>query len=332
MNTTMQETKIPRRLKLNRVPNNCKILYYVENEIIIIDKPCDIKIGRGGSLNEINNNNNDNETTVDKLIYKMIKEKRDNNGDLMVDKIRWIHRLDMATSGVLCVGLSKASSRLINSLFDERKVKKLYIAIIRGNLKRKDKEEKLLQKRDIPTFPEFFLGKRKRNLKKEELIFNRTFWTFDEDENQEVLYIDKNIVVQDSFKMATASSRTTITSINNNNNNNKRLGRISRTKVFVLKYLNIEGIKCTKVALIPETGRRHQLRVHLNSIGHPILGDWTYDREFCIKKDLKRMYLHSKRLTIPVKDYKYINHRGKCKGLKIAKEDKIDIEIELDPF
>ena len=35
MNTTMQETKIPRRLKLNRAPNNCKILYYVENEIII---------------------------------------------------------------------------------------------------------------------------------------------------------------------------------------------------------------------------------------------------------------------------------------------------------
>jgi len=60
MNTTMQETKIPRRLKLNRAPNNCKILYYVENEIIIIDKPCDVKIGRGGSLNEINNNNNDN--------------------------------------------------------------------------------------------------------------------------------------------------------------------------------------------------------------------------------------------------------------------------------
>lgn len=28
--------------------------------------------------------------------------------------------------------------------------------------------------------------------------------------------------------------------------------------------------------LIPETGRTHQLRVHLSHIGHPLLGDWLY--------------------------------------------------------
>jgi 23S rRNA pseudouridine1911/1915/1917 synthase len=32
----------------------------------------------------------------------------------------------------------------------------------------------------------------------------------------------------------------------------------------------------TLVELSPETGRTHQLRVHLTSLGHPVLGDATY--------------------------------------------------------
>lgn len=32
----------------------------------------------------------------------------------------------------------------------------------------------------------------------------------------------------------------------------------------------------TRLLLSPETGRTHQLRVHLNAIGHPILGDTLY--------------------------------------------------------
>jgi 23S rRNA pseudouridine1911/1915/1917 synthase len=36
------------------------------------------------------------------------------------------------------------------------------------------------------------------------------------------------------------------------------------------------GAEAAHVLLYPKTGRTHQLRVHLNSIGHPILGDHTY--------------------------------------------------------
>jgi tRNA pseudouridine32 synthase/23S rRNA pseudouridine746 synthase len=32
----------------------------------------------------------------------------------------------------------------------------------------------------------------------------------------------------------------------------------------------------TRVELIPETGRTHQLRVHMKSLGHTILGDRFY--------------------------------------------------------
>ncbi len=35
----------------------------------------------------------------------------------------------------------------------------------------------------------------------------------------------------------------------------------------------------TLVRLFPSTGRRHQLRVHLAAIGHPILGDILYGRD-----------------------------------------------------
>jgi len=37
------------------------------------------------------------------------------------------------------------------------------------------------------------------------------------------------------------------------------------------------GEDWTDLLLYPETGRTHQLRVHLSSIGHPIMGDRLYD-------------------------------------------------------
>ena len=46
------------------------------------------------------------------------------------------------------------------------------------------------------------------------------------------------------------------------------------------------------VQLNPKTGRRHQLRKHLSSIGNPILGDVTYGLEGLILKG-KGMYLHA---------------------------------------
>lgn len=41
-------------------------------------------------------------------------------------------------------------------------------------------------------------------------------------------------------------------------------------------HLLCDDIKCTVYILRLLTGRRHQLRLHLSYIGHPILGDYTY--------------------------------------------------------
>lgn len=48
----------------------------------------------------------------------------------------------------------------------------------------------------------------------------------------------------------------------------------------------------TAVALFPQTGRTHQLRVHLNYLGYPVLGDSVYGD----KKNFFRLALHAKDL------------------------------------
>lgn len=49
----------------------------------------------------------------------------------------------------------------------------------------------------------------------------------------------------------------------------------------------------TRVLLRPETGRSHQLRLHMKSLGHPILGDVFYGDE----TSHERLCLHAKSLT-----------------------------------
>nr|CCA21551.1 RNA pseudouridylate synthaselike protein putative [Albugo laibachii Nc14] len=51
-----------------------------------------------------------------------------------IAKFRWIHQLDFATSGVLCVGTTKEATSLGCRLFRERKVEKEYLAIVSGHL------------------------------------------------------------------------------------------------------------------------------------------------------------------------------------------------------
>ena len=53
-------------------------------------------------------------------------------------------------------------------------------------------------------------------------------------------------------------------------------GKASLTHWRVLQRWQMDGQPRTRVALEPHTGRSHQLRVHLQHIGHPIVGDNLY--------------------------------------------------------
>lgn len=53
-------------------------------------------------------------------------------------------------------------------------------------------------------------------------------------------------------------------------------GKFAHTDVQVLNRYSIHGEKITHVRLNLHTGRTHQIRVHMASIGHPLLGDDLY--------------------------------------------------------
>jgi tRNA pseudouridine32 synthase/23S rRNA pseudouridine746 synthase len=53
------------------------------------------------------------------------------------------------------------------------------------------------------------------------------------------------------------------------------------------------GESTTRVALFPKTGRSHQLRVHMQSIGHPMVGDPIYGQS------AERLMLHAESLSFP---------------------------------
>jgi len=63
-----------------------------------------------------------------------------------------------------------------------------------------------------------------------------------------------------------------------------------------IEHFNIQGQPVTRVKLTPITGRSHQLRVHMQYLGHPIIGDTLYAS--AEQQQLSsRLCLHAERLS-----------------------------------
>jgi len=71
------------------------------------------------------------------------------------------------------------------------------------------------------------------------------------------------------------------------------MGREAITRWKVLEHFEDSSM----VELYPETGRSHQLRVHLMELGFPILGDTFYNHEVP-NRSPERMLLHAQSLEI----------------------------------
>jgi tRNA pseudouridine32 synthase/23S rRNA pseudouridine746 synthase len=73
-------------------------------------------------------------------------------------------------------------------------------------------------------------------------------------------------------------------------------GKPSVTRWRVLDHGDV-GTNTTRVALEPVTGRSHQLRLHLQAIGHPILGDALY-APVTVQALAPRLLLHATTITL----------------------------------
>src|SRR5437870_2448174 len=71
-------------------------------------------------------------------------------------------------------------------------------------------------------------------------------------------------------------------------------GRAARTRYEVLERYT-DPVAATLLECRLETGRTHQIRVHLAAIGHPVAGDTRYGRAQSLP--MSRPFLHAHRLA-----------------------------------
>jgi tRNA pseudouridine32 synthase / 23S rRNA pseudouridine746 synthase len=152
-----------------------------------------------------------------------------------------VHRLDMATSGLMLMARGAGIQSALAKLFESRAVRKRYTAIVEGDMRGQQRAM-----RD----PEGW-----------HLI---------------------------DLAIAADWRRRPLRVINSEH------GKSSQTRWRALAFDG--AANTTRLELEPVTGRSHQLRVHLQALGHPIVGDALYGRAE-VPSAAPRMMLHATRLA-----------------------------------
>lgn len=147
-------------------------------------------------------------------------------------EIRVVHRLDMATSGVMLFAMHKTAQSEISKQFQARSVKKSYLARVYGQLPSQQGQVSLPLRCDWPQRP-------------------------------------KQMVCHEH-------------------------GKASLTAYQVSHYC--ADSNTSLVQLFPVTGRSHQLRVHMEALGCPILGDRLYGSQTS-RNAASRLQLHAQQIT-----------------------------------
>lgn len=79
----------------------------------------------------------------------------------------------------------------------------------------------------------------------------------------------------------------------------ERCGKIAITRYRVERSGRIDGVPAALLEVRILTGRTHQIRVHLASIGYPVLGDALYGGAGVAVAGLARQMLHAWKLRVP---------------------------------
>ena len=205
---------------------------FEDEHLIVVNKPHGLVVHPAAG--------NPSGTLVNALLYHC-KELSGIGG---VERPGIVHRLDKDTSGCIVAAKSDASHKKLVDNFSERKVSKIYLAVVDG----------------IPSLDS---GRIENNIARDS---------------------------RDRQKMAVVPP--------------------PRGKVAITEYeKKIRSKDATLVQCNLLTGRTHQIRVHMKSIGTPILGDPIYARTSKQKFQTDRLMLHAWKLgfkhPITKQDYQF---------------------------
>jgi tRNA pseudouridine32 synthase/23S rRNA pseudouridine746 synthase len=104
---------------------------------------------------------------------------------------------------------------------------------------------------------------------------------------------------------------------------------VSTGKPSVTQWRILERLRGkTRVALVPVTGRSHQLRVHMAALGHPILGDYFYAHEEA-RGMASSLLLHAERLSC---ESAFLNPPPFCAANSIAPNPPVLHPITKEPL
>ena len=104
-----------------------------------------------------------------------------------------------------------------------------------------------------------------------------------------------------------------------------KFGVVAGGKPSVTHYETLEAFRyATLLEITLETGRTHQIRVHMSAIGHPCCGDLTYgaDPVLAERLGLTRQWLHAMRLGF--------THPGTGEYVEFTSEYPADLDHALD--
>lgn len=89
-----------------------------------------------------------------------------------------------------------------------------------------------------------------------------------------------------------------------------------------IEHFQIQGQPVTRVKLTPITGRSHQLRVHMQYLGHPIVGDTLYAAPEQLL--VPRLCLHAKQLSF--------NHPVTGESLTLTVLYRFNVKLSMSNF
>ena len=213
----------------------------------------------------------------DSVYHRLKKKYPEATGPMIV------HRLDMATSGLLLVAKTKEVHQNLQAQFANRSIKKRYVAVLDGTIIKTEKETKPIAEKAILLAKETVSTKKTAKAERTgntgrielPLCLNPL------DRPRQMVSSEHGKEAITEYQIISESERITSESENTFNESN----RIDESE----RSIN-ESRKYTRIIFYPLTGRTHQLRVHAahpEGLGCPILGDELYG------KKADRLYLHA---------------------------------------